>query len=100
MEKIGIRTKLLLSIQRALIGMIYPSIRAIAVEFLRLEELKVIVYLDREPIESDYDNLSDITGEILADMEFKKAEEICLYSKATKLELNDEAIWVYMKKES
>ena len=100
MEKIEIRTKLLLSIQRALLGMIYPSIRAIAVEFLRLEELKVIVYLDREPIEFDYDNLSDITGEILADMEFKKVEEICLFSKATKLELKDEAIWVYMRKES
>ena len=100
MEKIEIRTKLLLSIQRALLGMIYPSIRAIAVEFLRLEELKVIVYLDREPIEFDYENLSDITGEILADMEFKKVEEICLFSKATKLELKDEAIWVYMRKES
>ena len=100
MENIEIRTKLLLSIQRALIGMIYPSIRAVTVEFFKLDELKVVVYLDREPIEYDYENLSDIIGEVLSDIEFKKVEEICLYSKATKLELKTEAIWVYMRRES
>lgn len=93
-----IRKKILLSIQRALIGMIYPSIRAISIEYFNLENLKVIVYLDRDPIEFDYENLNDITGEILADLDFKKVEEICLYSKETKLKLNDDAIWVYMRK--
>ena len=99
MENIEIRTKLLLSMQRALIGMIYQSIRAIKVEFFNLDLLKVTVYLDRMPIGFDYENLSDITGEILADIEFKKTEEMCLYSKDSKLDIKNESIWVYMRKE-
>ena len=99
MNTIEIRTKLLLSIQRAMLGMIYPSIRAIVVDFIELQELIIIIYLDREPIEFDFENLSDMSGEVLSDMEFLKVEELCIYSKEPFSNLNDKGIWVYMRKE-
>ena len=48
MEEFEIRRDLLISVQKALWGMIYPSIRRIAVGFDGLRKLKMIFYLDRE----------------------------------------------------
>ena len=81
--------------------MIYPSIRAVAVGFNGLETLKVVIYLDREPNESDFEYLSDIAGEILADINFNSVEEVCLFSEAHLSALDDGLIaWVYMRMES
>jgi hypothetical protein len=44
MNYFEIRAKVLLSIQRALWGMIYPSIRAIAVGFEGTKKLKVVCF--------------------------------------------------------
>ena len=72
MNQNDIRIRVLLSIQRALLGMIYPSIRAISVGFEQLDKLKVIYYLDREPVDEDYESISELTTEIISDIEFKK----------------------------
>ncbi|WP_308993699.1 hypothetical protein QLS71_007985 [Mariniflexile litorale] len=99
MKDIEIRTRLLISMQRALLGMIYPSIRAIAVGFNKTEKLKVICYLDREPIEYDYENINDITGEVCSDIEFVKVEEVCVFNLKPFSKLDNLDSWVYIRQE-
>lgn len=94
-----LQSKVLLSIQRSLLGMIYPEIRAIAVGFEGIEKLTVIYYLDREPNEIDYENISCVTGEVCADIDFKKTEELCILSKEPISKLKNLNAWVYARKE-
>jgi len=99
MEEIEIRRDLLISIQRALWGMIYPSIRSIAVGFDGLEKLKIIFYLDREPDEDDYEIISEVAGEVCADINFSEVEEKCIYTNEPFSKLDNLTTWVYMRKE-
>lgn len=100
MNYFEIRTKVLLSIQRALWGMIYPSIRAIAVGFEGTKKLKVVYYLDREPNEDDYDNISDVTGEVCADVDFTEVEEKCIFTLEPISQLDNLESWIYIRKEN
>lgn len=94
------RREVLLSVQKALWGMIYPSIRAIAIGVEKEQKLKVIYYLDREPDQDDYDNISEVTSEVIADINFAKVEEVCIFSKKPFSELDSLDSWVYMRKEA
>ncbi len=98
MDKKEIRTLLLISSQRALWGMIYPSIRAIAVGFEGLKKLKVIYYLDRQPNDTDYESISDVAAEICADMDFiSEVEELCIYTEEPLIKLDNLESWVYIR---
>lgn len=97
MEKVEIRQRLLISIQRALLGMVYPELRGILVDFGETKTLKVSYYLDREPTEFDYENISCVTGEILADIEFQEVEEVCKFIQGSLNSINDTGIWVYRR---
>jgi hypothetical protein len=99
MEEIEIRRDLLISVQRALWGMIYPSIRSIAVGFDGLKKLKIIFYLDREPNEDDYETISEVAGEVCADINFAEVEEVCIYTNEPFSKLDNLMTWVYMRKE-
>jgi len=99
MEFIEIRRTVLLSIQKALLGMIYSEIRAIAIGFESRQKLIVVYYLDREPNEDDYENISDVTTEVLADIDFSEVEEKCIFSKDALLKLDNLDSWVYKRKE-
>lgn len=85
--------------QRALWGMIYPSIRAIAVGIENDQKLKVIYYLDRQPTNEDYENISEVTGEVCADINFEDVEEICTFSNDLISKLDNLSSWVYIRKE-
>jgi hypothetical protein len=98
-ENIDLRKTLLISIHNALLGMIYPSIRAIFVSFHEKQLLKVTVYLDTSPTEADFENLSEITTEVLADIEFENVEEICQKHIGSLSEISDMGTCVYMRKE-
>lgn len=100
MDYIEIRRVVLLSIQRALWGMIYPSIRAIAVGFEGTKKLKVVYYLDREPNEDDYENISEVTGEVCGDVEFTEVEEECVFTLEPISQLDNLESWVYIRKET
>jgi hypothetical protein len=100
MNYFEIRTSVLLSIQKALWGMIYPSIRAIAVDFEGTKKLKVVYYLDREPNEDDYENISEVTGEVCADVEFTEVEEKCIFTLEPISQLDNLESWVYIRKET
>ena len=99
MDYFKIRTTLCLSIQRALLGMIYSEIRAITVGFDGLKKLSVIYYLDRAPNEFDYENIRDVTGEVLGDIEFLEVEEKCVFTKDPIGDLYNLDVWVYARKE-
>ena len=99
-EKENIKIDLLLSAQRALWGMIYPEIRAIAVGFEATRKLKIIYYLDREPTGNDYESISEVAGEICADINFTDVEEMCIYTKEAFSKLDNLSSWVYMRKEN
>ncbi|MBT2622619.1 hypothetical protein [Chryseobacterium sp. ISL-6] len=96
---IELRRDVLISIQRALWGMIYPSIRAIAVGFENTEKLTVIYYLDKEPEEEDYENIAEVTSEVCSDINFSTVEEFCIYTNEPFSKLDNLVSWVYMRKE-
>ena len=98
MKKEELRPKLLLSAQRALWGMIYPEIRAIAVGGDE-RKLKVIYYLDRKPNENDFENISEVVGLICADIEFQEVEEVCLKTNESISNLDNLDSWVYVRYE-
>lgn len=100
MNQNDIRVRLLLSMQRALLGMIYPSVRAIAVGFDQFKKLKVIYYLDREPVEDDYESISEVTTEVIADIDFQEVEELCIYSQDPISKLDGLNSWVYTRREN
>ncbi|WP_221774253.1 hypothetical protein, partial [Puniceicoccus vermicola] len=71
-------------IQSALIGEIYPSIRAIAVKFTDSKEFTLRYYLEKEPTDFDRESCSMVMTEILANTsskeEIKKVKEECFFS--------------------
>lgn len=79
--------------------MIYPSIRGIAIGFDGLKRLEVICYLDRKPNDEDYANISEVTSEVLADIEFESVREHCQYSEDPVFKLNSLDFWIYLRKE-
>jgi hypothetical protein len=100
MTEDNIRIEVLVSIQRALWGMIYPEIRAIAVGWEGLKKLKVIYYLDREPKEEDFENISEVTGEVCGDINFSEVEEKCIFTKLNTNQLDNLKSWVYIRWEN
>ena len=94
---------LMLWIWKALIGEIYPAIRAVAVSFSGMGELAVRYYLDREPIALDYESLAVVITHILANSssncEIKSVKEECLFSNQPLGLLDPMDGFVYMRRE-
>ena len=71
-------------IQDALIGEIYPSIRAIAAQFTEEKSLTLRYYLDRDPRDGDFESLSMVMGVILSNTsssnEIGEVHEECFHS--------------------
>lgn len=99
MEDQELLIKIKLSIQRALLGMVYPSIRAIAVGSEGTKKLKIIYYLDRIPNDDDYENISEVSTEVCADIAFSEVEELCIFSLESFSQLDNLKAWVYSRKE-
>lgn len=90
------RTQVLLSAQRALIGEIYPEIRAISVAY-KDRALRLKYYVNRPVSEVDFERAAIITSEMVADMtnEFELVEELCIHSKNRLAELDGQDGWVF-----
>lgn len=90
-------------IWRALIGQIYPNIRAIAASFSDEKELKVRYYLDRPPTGFDHESLGDVMTEILANAssngDIKSVSEECVYSDAPFSQMDVLGEFVYARRE-
>lgn len=78
--------------QAALVGEIYPAIRAIAVGFSASRALTVRMYLDREPTPNDKENLSIIMTEVFSNTQsnddITSYTEQCVYSNEPMGELD------------
>lgn len=95
-----IRIRTLLSVQRALLGMIYPAIRGISVWNEGLGGLIITMYLDRKPKASDREILSEIVTEVMADLDFLAVVSECVNAGKKKLTTTEKgAVWVYKRKE-
>jgi hypothetical protein len=68
----------------ALLGEIYPNIRAIAISFSDKKELRIRYYLDREPTEFDYESLGYVMTSVLSNAssneDIRSIKEECEYS--------------------
>ena len=60
------RTKILLSIQRALLGSVVPCLRCITASWTK-DAIKIVYYYDGQISEEDFDILDSSTAEISAD---------------------------------
>ncbi|BDR54514.1 hypothetical protein KIMH_06250 [Bombiscardovia apis] len=58
---------LIICVWRALLGEIYPNIRAIALKYSQDSKYLLIrYYLDREPLEEDYESISSVETEMFS----------------------------------
>jgi hypothetical protein len=89
--------------QSALLGEVYPEIRAIAVEFTEKRKLTVRYYLEREPTEGDWESLSMVMTSILSNTssneEIKEVVEECIYSDLLLGEIDTLDCLVYARRE-
>ena len=97
------RQELYLWVFGALVTEIYPEIRAIAIRFSETNELLLRYYLDREPIEFDYDSIDMVMSEILANTSSAKDithyEIECIFTEEDMKELDRLDLFVYARRE-
>jgi hypothetical protein len=94
---------LIIWLWRALLGEIYPNIRAIAASFSEDKELKVRYYLDRPPTDFDYESLGYVMTYVLSDAssnnDIRSVKEECEYSDLAFGELDALDGFVYARRE-
>ena len=75
---------LILWLWQALLGEIYPNIRAVAAAFSNDRELRIRYYLDRQPTEFDHESLGYVMTRVLSEAssneEIRSIKEECVYS--------------------
>lgn len=92
------RTRILLSAQRALLGMITPNMRAITVGW-QGPRIRLRFYFSYPPSEAEIELTSTVAGEMIADFEEATIAEEAMVSqeKLSNLELLD--AWIYIRRE-
>ena len=102
-EKTKIPDWLILWIWRALLGEIYPNIRAIAASFSESNELTIRYYLDRHPTDFDFESVGYVMTSVLSaapsNEVIKSIKEECEYSSASFGELEVLDGLVYARRE-
>lgn len=74
---------LIICVWRALLGEIYPNIRAIALKYSESSHnLLIRYYLDREPNEDDYESISSVETEIFAAVGILDSKEMSQIQQA------------------
>ena len=93
---------LTLCVWRALLGEIYPSIRAIAINFTDDKTLLIRYYLDRPATEFDQESLETVATNISASTGLDQINHIdveCQYTTAPIHALNRLAGFIYCRRE-
>ena len=76
MEERQIPCYALLSVQRALLGVITPNIRHISMEWVGFESARLRVYYDSPPTDEEVEEMDSVGGQVLADVPFHWMEEL------------------------
>ena len=78
------RLDILLALQSALLGEVYPSIRAVVYKYSsETKQFLLRYYLDREPIDDDYESAGNVVAEFISNFKFSDfdiVKEECVYS--------------------
>ena len=92
-----------LAMQTSLLGEVYSEIRAIAYAYDDEKKSFLIrYYLNREPTEDDYENVSEVMTEFISHFkhsEFDKLKEECQFSTLPQSKLDSLDGFIYLKKE-
>jgi hypothetical protein len=96
MEQLDLVTTLKLSLQRALLGAVSENIYAITAD-VKEKQIRIHAFYYREPSESELNDLSMVTTEVIADFPtgYKVDEQCFLKSLTDPIVLN---FWVFMRK--
>ncbi|MGE8655381.1 MAG: colicin [Achromobacter sp.] len=94
---------LYLWVSKALLGEIYPSIRAVVVGFDKERVMTLRYYLDREAEESDYESIDEVVTLILANTssnyDIKEVRDEVVFSEKKQKDLDWLDGFVYSRKE-
>jgi len=93
---------LILCVWRALIGEIYPAIRAVAISISEKNSLVIRYYLEREPVDFDYESLEVVATNVTALIGAHSIPHIkieCEYSSKPIGELECLGEFVYSRRE-
>lgn len=88
----------------ALAGEIYPQIRAIAIRYVENDDRKLLIryYLDRNPMEFDYESIEMVSTELdsITPINYWNRIELeCVFSKKLKKDLDPLDGFVYSRRE-
>lgn len=96
-QEIELRTMVLLSTHRALLGRISPRMRAIMIDWGE-HFYKIKAYFDRPTTDDDLELLCDVSGEVAADFpKMNRIEEDVEYSTKPAIELSPLREIVFMR---
>ncbi len=93
---------LLECIRFALIGEIYPQIRAVAMKYTQDKELLLRYYLDREPTDFDYESIEVVATNFDATAPsylFEKLDVECVFSSELGKDLDPLDGFIYSRRE-
>ena len=103
MHMLNIPAWLYIWISQALVGEIYPEVRAIVVKFGNDNKLLLRCYFDREPTEDDFENFDSVLSEVYAqtssDAEISDLQCETVYSEAPFKDLDFLDGCVYARRE-
>lgn len=91
-----------LAFQRSSLGEIYAEIRCIAVGYSNDKTLTIRYYLDRSPIEDDYECLGELMTEILSDLPADAVTSVieeCIFSREIQSNLDPLDGFLYARRE-
>ncbi len=92
------RCRVLLTIQRALLGEVFPDLRAITVDW-SLEFVKFRAYVHGESRPDDLDSLSCVSAELSADFEEEINIEYSIIRIDAPNQIVDSGVFVYKRRE-
>jgi hypothetical protein len=92
------RTRVLLSMQRALLGEVFPTLRAVTVEW-GTSMVKFLAYVDGELRPEDEESLSCVSAELAADFESGVEIDYEVVRRDTPLPIEDSRTWVFRRSE-
>ena len=95
----GIRPRVLLSVQRALLGEVFPALRGVGVGWDD-RTIRIVCYIDGPASPTDQDGLSGVESEVMAD--FSEDYEVRLDTVRCDepAEMSPLQAWAYLRREN